>query len=106
MCRFDWAPPLSPFGACHCIELPFVFGTLDAWHGVPMLRGADLRTMADLSCTVGQSWAAFIREGEPAGSGLDWPCYQPDRRRTMIFGEVVSVVGDPFATGWLPGRAA
>jgi hypothetical protein len=36
---FHWAPPMSPFQACHKIELPFVFGTLKAWEGTPMLAG-------------------------------------------------------------------
>ena len=42
--RFDWHPPGSPFGACHCIELPFVFGNLDAWRDAPMLAGAESLT--------------------------------------------------------------
>jgi para-nitrobenzyl esterase len=106
MYRFDWAPPKSSLGACHGIELPFVFGTLDAWREAPMLRGGDPRTMTDLSRTVGESWGAFVRQGNPAVAELAWPGYQPDRRQTMVFGEIVSAVGDPFAMGWPPGRAA
>jgi para-nitrobenzyl esterase len=29
--RFDWEPGDTTFGACHCIELPFFFGTFDAF---------------------------------------------------------------------------
>ncbi len=104
MYRFDWAPPVSPFGACHGIELPFVFGTLNAWREAPMLRGGESQTMSDLSRTVRESWAAFVRQGNPAGSGLDWPRYQPDRRQTMVVGEIVSAVGDPSAVVSPPGR--
>ncbi|MDT8910848.1 hypothetical protein [Amycolatopsis sp. PS_44_ISF1] len=25
--RFDWAAPADPHGACHCIDIPFRFGT-------------------------------------------------------------------------------
>ncbi len=39
--RFDWHPPGSPLRAAHCIELPFLFDNLDAWHGAPILDGAD-----------------------------------------------------------------
>ena len=28
--EFDWSPPHSAFGACHCIELPFAFGNPEA----------------------------------------------------------------------------
>ena len=38
LARFDVAPT-DRFGACHCIELPFVFGTLRAFAGAPMLAG-------------------------------------------------------------------
>src|SRR5690606_23810022 len=36
MYRFDYAPTIK-FGACHCIELPFVFGTFEAFTKAPML---------------------------------------------------------------------
>src|SRR6185312_798567 len=39
--RFDWSPPSSKFKACHCIEIPFVFGNFDAWRDAPMLAGGD-----------------------------------------------------------------
>ncbi len=38
---FDWAPPGSRFRSCHCIDLPFVFGTFAAWADAPMLAGGD-----------------------------------------------------------------
>jgi para-nitrobenzyl esterase len=43
--QFDWYPPDSPLRAGHCIDLPFMFGNLDAWRGAPILDGADTATL-------------------------------------------------------------
>jgi para-nitrobenzyl esterase len=88
---FDWAAPASRFRACHCIELPFVFGTFDAWAGAPMLAGGDTRQMADLSEAMRQAWIAFVRTGEP---GSSWPRHDVDRRAVMRFGTRIGAVGD------------
>jgi para-nitrobenzyl esterase len=90
--QFDWAPPRSPFRACHCIELPFMFGTLDAWPDAAMLAGGDAAQMADLSRTMRAPWGRFVRDGADA---LDWPCYDAERRTTMIYGDICGPVGDP-----------
>lgn len=58
--EFGWAPAASPFGACHCIELPFVFGTLDAWRGAPMLAGATSDELARLVDDVQTRWISFV----------------------------------------------
>lgn len=60
--RFDWSPPGSPFGACHCLELPFLFGNSAAWQHAPMLSG---RHPARLTDRVTGAWARFVREGAP-----------------------------------------
>lgn len=64
--RVDVAPS-DRFGACHCIELPFVFGTLDAFASAPMLSGLSDSHAAELSRQMRLAWLRFIR-GEP----LDW----------------------------------
>jgi para-nitrobenzyl esterase len=67
--RFDWAPPGSPFQACHCLDIPFVFGNWhSAWRDAPMLAGGDPAEMAALSHTMQRSWIEFIRNGDPG-----WP---------------------------------
>jgi len=65
---FDWGAPASQYGACHCIELPFVFGTFDAWHDAGMLRGGVPSEMESLSSEVQGNWISFIRHGKPAES--------------------------------------
>ncbi|GAA3607833.1 carboxylesterase family protein [Nonomuraea rosea] len=68
--QFDWSPPGSPFGACHCIELPFVFGNLHAWHAAPMLAGAEPAQLDRLVADVQRAWAAFVHDGSPG-----WPAF-------------------------------
>jgi para-nitrobenzyl esterase len=84
-------------GACHALEMPFVFGTLDAptqdrFAG----RGADVER---LSREMMDCWLAFARDGDPSASGTGaWPAYDEERRPTMVFGTARSAVAnDPLA---------
>lgn len=63
--------PSETFGACHCIELPFVFDTLDAFADAPMLRGLRPRDAKRLVDELQSGWLGFIRDGDP-GWG-QWP---------------------------------
>ncbi|CDO09895.1 para-nitrobenzyl esterase [Mycolicibacterium cosmeticum] len=64
--RVDWAPPRAPLGACHCIELPLLLGSPEAWADAPML-GPDPHP---INATVGRRmralWSAFARDGVAA----------------------------------------
>ena len=93
--QFDWAPPGSRFRACHCIDLPFVFGNFPQWPGAEMLAGGDAAQMADLSRAMRAAWIAFARTGSP-----DWPAYDTASRATMCFGTRIGVAGDPAGIGW------
>lgn len=45
--RIDWNSGSRPWHACHCVELPLLFGTGGAWSRAPMLKHVsrpDLRT--------------------------------------------------------------
>ncbi|MGW5349017.1 carboxylesterase family protein [Streptomyces sp. NPDC004031] len=69
--RFDWAPPGSPLGPCHCVELPFLFGAdRPAWRPAPMLAGADPADLRRLTAEVQTAWAAFAHTGDPG-----WAAY-------------------------------
>jgi para-nitrobenzyl esterase len=74
---FDWAPSDSRFGACHCIELPFVFGSQAAFAGAPMLGDEPAVSIDNLSRRVRAAWLAFVRHGDPNAAGPqglpDWP---------------------------------
>ncbi|NMK46548.1 carboxylesterase family protein [Achromobacter sp. Bel] len=66
LARFDVAPT-ARFGACHCIELPFVFDTVDAYTA-PMLAGLPEAQAAQLTRRTQDAWIAFIRGDAPG-----WP---------------------------------
>jgi para-nitrobenzyl esterase len=77
---FDWQSPIPELGACHCIDLPFLFGNFDVWQAAPMVRGAERREVQDLSRLFRSSIAAFAEAGDPNGSGLPkWPAFTADQ---------------------------
>ena len=96
--QFDWAPPGSAFRACHCIDLPFTFGNLDAWPGAAMLAGGDPAAMRDLSAAIRRAWIGFVRDGNPAHDGLPaWPMRMPGQEWVMRFGTLIEAVIAPAA---------
>lgn len=63
--RFEWTPDDAPLGACHCLELPFLFGSPEAWADAAMLgpeRGVDDALAAEMR----RCWAGFARDGVDA----------------------------------------
>jgi len=83
--EFGWRSPAfgGELGACHAIELPFVFDTLPTASGPRGLAGENPpQDLADHVCSL---WAGYIRSGE-----LPWPefeagerlVYRPDSRET------------------------
>jgi para-nitrobenzyl esterase len=89
--EFGWETPVGGLGACHGLEVPFVFDTLGA-PGVPALVGPEPpQALAD---AVHRAWVAFATTGDPG-----WPAYTPDRRAVARFGSgtdpAVEVVDDP-----------
>jgi len=91
--EFTWAPTGSPWGACHCIELPFVFGNRAAWDA-PMLAGMDEAEYSALSATMMAAWTSFARGGTPVVPDLPWLPYDTAQRQVMQFGTRVGAVGD------------
>jgi para-nitrobenzyl esterase len=91
--EFGWESPAydGRLGACHGLELPFVFDRLDA-PGARAFVGTD--PPHELAAAMGRAWAAFVATGDPG-----WPAYTPDRRAVARFGSgtdpAVEVVDDP-----------
>jgi para-nitrobenzyl esterase len=56
---FDWKPAGSPYGACHCIELPFLMGSFADWSGSPMLGAEPQQALAELGPPMRQLWYEF-----------------------------------------------
>jgi len=94
MYEFDWKSRAfgGALGACHALEIPFVFDTLDA-PGVEMFLGTrDLPV--GLSGHMHDAWTSFIRHGDPMIDG--WEPYEPDSRIVYRFAESGSAaVADP-----------
>lgn len=94
---FDWRSPLlgGAFGACHALELPFVFGTLDRGP-VAMFAGSGPEADA-LAERMQDAWLAFARTGTPSTPALGaWPTYDAVRRTTMRFGSVCRLEDAPL----------
>lgn len=60
--RFDWSPAEAPLGACHCLELPFLFDNPQAWADAEML-GPQRRIDDELAAEMRTCWAGFARDG-------------------------------------------
>ena len=83
--RFAWRAPASGLGACHCLELPFLFGVRTAWEGAPMLRGADWDADVEpLGAVVRAAWLRFVCTGDPAGEALPWLPHSAGRGPTTV----------------------
>ena len=94
---FIWPSPAldGQLGACHALEIPFVFRQLDC-REARFLVGA--KAPAELSGMMSVAWAAFARNGEPAASGLPhWPSYSTQARETMVLDVRPRVEADPRA---------
>jgi len=89
---FTWRSPLfgGALGACHALELGFLFGTYDEnFCGKGPAADALAKNIQD-------SWLAFARNGDPSCASLGkWPSYS-ERRETMILGEDCHVEEAPY----------
>jgi para-nitrobenzyl esterase len=89
MYEFAWRSPQfdGRLGACHALEIPFVFDTLED-EGLEPLQGSNApQQVAD---KMHAAWVAFATSGDPG-----WPGYDLRRRATMRFDTTSEVVDDP-----------
>ena len=84
--EFAWPSNTPGFGACHALELPFVFDTLGS--ADPLTGPEPPQPLAD---EVHAAWVAFAKNGDPG-----WPAYTIESRRVMTFDHPdSSLVEDP-----------
>ncbi len=90
MYEFAWRSPQFDglLGACHALEIPFVFDTLGQGTE-PLLGPHPPQQLAD---AMHAAWIAFATSGDPG-----WPTYDPQRRETMRFDTTPALVDDPLA---------
>jgi len=95
---FGWRPPLLPrrVGACHGLEIPFVFGTLRD----PLLRpvlgtAGGARRLSD---AMQDAWVMFARSGDPSHPSLpSWPAFEAGNQATLFLGRRPHVRESAFA---------
>ena len=87
---FTWKSAVPGLGACHALDVGFVFGaTSKEFHGAGPAVDRLAMHMQD-------AWTAFARTGSPSCPSLgDWPPYGKNRQ-TMVFGEKSRVEDAPF----------
>ncbi|HEY2224732.1 carboxylesterase family protein [Actinomycetospora sp.] len=67
--RFAWHAPEGGLGACHAIDLPFVFGNRAAWERAPMLAGASWDDDVEpVSRALRRWWLAFATNTDPVAA--------------------------------------
>jgi para-nitrobenzyl esterase len=96
MYRFDLPSTAmgGVLGACHAIELPFVFDNLDRG-GVDMFLGGLDDGARGLAARTARAWTGVAHATGPAHDDLEWPDYDLDQRLTCVLDRLVSVAADP-----------
>jgi para-nitrobenzyl esterase len=96
---FTWPSPGEGgwLRACHTLEIPFVFGTLDGSADLAEFTGSGPAARA-LSDQMILAWSAFARDGDPARVGtVPWPAWDPEGKATLMIGSDVGVALAPQA---------
>jgi para-nitrobenzyl esterase len=89
MYRFDYPAPADNqgLGACHGVEIPFVFGNVGLAETHPRIGGAPSPAVTDQAHRV---WVDFITRGDPG-----WAAYDTGRRTTGLLAGNLTVADDP-----------
>ena len=89
MYRFDHPAPADNhgFGACHGVEIPFVFGNIGRDEIRPLVGDVPSQAVAD---QVNRVWVDFITSGSPG-----WAAYEPGRRTTALLASALEPADDP-----------
>jgi para-nitrobenzyl esterase len=91
--QLDFQSPVEPWrGAPHTLDIPLVFGTLDAEGSITGTGEPSRR----VSRAMMDSFVAFARNGDPNGSGVPrWPVHTLPNRETMVFDVQSRPLNDP-----------
>ncbi|MFF5769636.1 carboxylesterase/lipase family protein [Streptomyces californicus] len=97
--EFGWPTPVQRLGACHALELGFVFDTLDH-PDTRALTGPD--APGELASAMHRAWVDFAAHGDPG-----WPSWDA-RRPVTVFGptapSLVLAPRDDELRCWKPRR--
>ncbi|GHJ45585.1 carboxylic ester hydrolase [Catellatospora sp. TT07R-123] len=87
--EFAWQSPVEQLGACHALEIGFVFDTLASSDGKALAGDAPPQALAD---TMHRAWVAFAATGDPG-----WPAWDPTRPVMRFDAPTSAVVHAPRA---------
>lgn len=76
---FELCYATEQFGACHSMDVPLAFGTLDSPTGRLLFGDRPTSDALALSHELQQAWVRFITAGQPG-----WPRYSTDQRATRV----------------------
>ncbi len=68
--RIDWGSSRPPWRSCHCIELPLLMGTRDAWANSPVLKDVPRDELEREGAGMRRLWAA-VAKGQRRLTWLD-----------------------------------
>ncbi|MEU4926100.1 carboxylesterase/lipase family protein [Streptomyces yokosukanensis] len=87
--EFAWSSPAfgGALGACHALDVPFVFDNLTDPSFAPLLGDSPPQAIAD---GMHAAWVAFATTGDPG-----WPAYGEPRRAVRRFAVAPAVDHDP-----------
>ncbi|UKA71607.1 carboxylesterase/lipase family protein [Arthrobacter sp. FW306-06-A] len=90
---FTWRSPAmgGKLGACHALDIPFVFRHLDIPEAAFLTRGKAPQPLSD---AMSGAWASFAQTGTPRIAGLGWPEYGQERN-TMVLDAEPGLEADP-----------
>ncbi|WP_155589858.1 carboxylesterase family protein, partial [Streptomyces cavernae] len=80
----------GPLGACHGLDVPLVFGNLDAGYTATMIAKERLAEAEALSAHMRTAWTGFAAHGDPG-----WPAYDPERRLVQLLDTVPALASYP-----------
>jgi para-nitrobenzyl esterase len=85
--------PGGPFGACHVLDVPLVFGSVGTGLGPALFGGGMPADYVTLGHTMRREWLAFAADGDPG-----WPAYGTEHRTTRVYAIQPDVLSYPEET--------
>ncbi|WP_438489809.1 carboxylesterase/lipase family protein [Streptomyces sp. S186] len=82
--------PGGALGACHSLDVPLAFGTLDCPAGSRLLGDPPAPEAVAVSRELQRAWVRFATDGAPG-----WPAYHPDHRLTRVLDTTSTTVPYP-----------
>ncbi len=85
--------PGGPFGACHALDVPLVFGAMSEGLGAMLTGGKPSAEFVALGDLMRREWLAFAASGNPG-----WSAYGTEHRTTRVYDLQPDVLSYPEET--------